>query len=376
MSGISEADYEELRNWARQFARNTLSPQAELMEREGAIPPEFLVALCKKGLGGAILPQAVGGAGLDYRQALAVFEDLAYGDMPTAFSLLCQNSCARSIWQYGTESQRQRWLPALMAGETFAAYAITEADAGSDPASMSTTAVRGHSGWVLDGRKALITNAPVAGLFVLSARSPDEARSKAITSFLVPAPRPGLDASERQQLSGAKALQVGCVALQACEIEDAARLGPQGQGMRIALDAVNWARMIWGGLAVGVAQAALDNAVSNAKTRTQFGRPLLDFQSIAFKLADLATEIVAARQLAQHAAEAMDRKQEYVTLCAMTKRFVADMAVKVTTEALELQGGWGYVATNPLDRLMRQARLAQLADGASNIQRLVIARSL
>lgn len=374
-ANMNENKFDELSDWAKRFASETLAPNTEEMDRNQSIPAAYLTELCKKGLGGMILPPEIGGAGLSYQQALSIFEHLALGDMPVAFSLLCQNSCARSIWQYGTDKQRKRWIPTLMSGEKLAAYAITEPNAGSDPGSMSTQAQRQGTGWKLNGQKAMITNAPKAGLCVLSAKTNQEQRGKSITSFLISSPRPGLDVSDSHIVS-ASAMSVGQIKLHDCEVEDEDRLGAEGEGMRIALDAVNWARMIWGGLAAGIAQSALNHAIDYSKSRKQFGHSLFEFQHVAFTLADMATEIVAARQLAMHAARAMDQGNEYLTLCAMTKQFASKMAVKVTSQALELRGGWGYVLPNHLERLARHARLSQLADGTSNIQRLIVARSL
>ena len=367
---------EEARLEARRLADGVLGPQAEGWEEREELPSDVIRELCALGFGAAVLPREAGGAGLSHVGALAVFEELARGDMTAAFVLLCQNSCCRSIWRHGNEEQRARWLPALAAGEVLGAYVITEPEAGSDPASMRTTAREVDGGFVLDGKKSLISNAPVAGVFLVSAKTEPELGARGVSSFLIGRGTPGLETGERQRTLGARALQLGELSLRNCRVERDALLGERGHGFKIALDAVNFARVVWGALSAGLARAVLDQALEHLGRRKQFGRALVEFQAVQFQLADLATAIEVARLLAYRAAELMDRGEDAIAAAAMTKLFAGDMAVRVTSEALELLGGAGYLVPSPLERYLRQARMAQLADGTSNIQRHVIARSL
>ena len=297
--------------------------------------------------------------------------------MSTAFVLLCQNSCVRSIWLHGTVEQRKRWLPPLLTGEQLGAYVITEPDAGSDPASMKATAVEDDAGFVLDAHKTLITNAPLAGVFLVSAKTDPDLGARGVSTFVLRRDARGLRVGDRLPTLGARALELGELYLESCHVENEALLGTRGEGFKLALDAVNWARVVWAGLASGLARASLAGAIDYLKQRVQFDRPLIEFQAIQFQLADLATEIEAARLLGYRAAELMDRgTREAISAAAMATRYAGDMVVRVTAAALELLGGVGYLTPSPLERYLRQARMAQLADGAGNIQRLVIARSL
>lgn len=365
-----------LRDQAARFASDVLSPSAGAWEEAGAFAPDAFRALCAMGLGATLLPESAGGAGLSNVGAVAVFEAVAYGDLAIGFALLCQNSCTRSIHQHGTAAQKARWLPPLTKGEAIGAYSITEPGAGSDPASMSSTGVHDGGAWLLNGDKCLLTNAPTADLILTSVKTEPDAGARGISTFLLPRDAAGLEIGERTPTLGARGLQLGTMRLNNCRAGDDDVLGELGGGFKIALDAVNFARVVWGGLAAGVARAALDGAIEYLGAREQFGKPLSENQAVQFHLADLATEIEAARLLAYRAAALIDAGERYIEAAAMAKRVAGDMAVRVTSEALELLGGRGFLAPNALERYMRQARMAQLADGAGNIQRMVIGRAL
>lgn len=367
---------EKLRIQAEGFAKETLAPNAAAWEEREEFPRQAFSALCGFGFGAMVLPRDHGGAGLTNIGALAVFEEIAKGDFSTAFAILCQNSCTRSIWQHAGDTQKEAWLPRLTAGEAVGAYVITEPEAGSDPGSMISTGRETADGWTLDGSKWLLSNAPEADLFLVSVKTDESAGTRGISSFLVPRDTPGLEVGPRQRTLGARALPLGTIRMQDCKVGADALLGEAGAGFKIALDAVNFARIVWGALAAGLARAALDEVISYLRQREQFGRPIAEFQAVQFQLADLATEVEAARLLAYRAAALVDAGERYIEAAAMAKRFGGDMAVRVTSQALELLGGRGFLAPNPLERYMRQARMAQLADGTANIQRLVIARSL
>lgn len=365
-----------LRDRTIRFVADVLAPSAAAWEEQRAFAPEAFRALCEMGLGAALLPESEGGAGLSNVGAVAVFEAVAYGDLAIGFGLLCQNSCTRSIFQHGTDAQKARWLPALIAGDAVGAYSITEPQAGSDPASMASNAVRSNDGWLLNGDKCLLTNAPIADLILTSVKTDPAAGARGISTFLLPRDRAGLAIGARTPTVGARGLQLGTMQLGDCRASDDDVLGALNGGFKIALDAVNFARVVWGGLAAGVARAALDGAIAYLSARPQFGKPIIENQAVQFQLADLASEIEAARLLAYRAAALIDADARYIEAAAMAKRAAGDMAVRVTSEALELLGGHGFLAPGALERYMRQARMAQLADGAGNIQRMVIGRAL
>jgi len=373
--GLASRD-DELRKAARDFAARALSSGAAGWEERQEFPVDVLREACDLGLGTTVIPPQLGGAGATYRGAVAVFEELAYGDLTVAFAILVQNSVSRSILNFGTEAQRERLLPKLAKGELIGAWAITEREAGSDVGAMQTAAVQDGQGWTLTGRKWLITNAPLADILLVSAKTDPEGGSRGLSVFLVDRGVTGLDRSGRQQLVGARGLAVGEVGLASCCVPDDAVLGPINGGFKIALDSINFARVVWGGLAAGLAQAALDEALQYLEGRVQFGRAMTEFQGIQFQLADLATEVEATRALAFHTAGLLDADVPAIAQAAMTKRRAAEVAVRVCSEALELVGGAGYVAPSTLDRYVRQGRLAQLADGTTNIQRASIAGSL
>ena len=362
--------------FAETFAHDVLAPGAAEWEGKQELPREAITQLAARGLAGMTLPTGIGGAGLSHVAALGVFEALAYGDMGVAFAVLCQNSATRSIWLHGCEAQHERWLPGLLSGDDLGAYVITEPGAGSDPASMATIAARTSEGWSLSGEKTLSSNVPEASTLVLSAKTDPDAGARGISAFLVDAATTGI-AATRLRTHGARALPVGSMRLDNVTLPADALLGQEGTGLKIALDAVNWARAVWAALAAGVAQAALDGALAYVRAREQFGAKIADLQAVQFQLAELATDVETARLLGYRAAalfDADDRAQ--IGAAAMAKLTAGEVAVGVTSKALELLGGVGYVVPSPLERYLRQARMAQLADGTSNIQRLVIARSL
>ena len=345
---------------AHSFAREVLAPGAAEWEGNQELPREALTQLSAEGLAGMTLPREIGGAGLSYVAALAVFEALAYGDMAVAFALLCQNSATRSIQLHGDESQRQEWLPGLLSGTELGAYVITEPGAGSDPASMQTEASRVADGWRLSGEKTLSSNVPGATALVLSARTDPDAGARGISAFLVRGDAAGLEAS-KLRTHGSRALPLGSVRLDDVGVPAEALLGEEGGGFKIALDAVNWARAVWAGLAAGVAQAALDGAVAYLADREQFGAKLAELQTIQFQLAELATDVETARLHGYRAAALFDAgDREQITAAAMAKLTAGEVAVKVTSRALELLGGVGYLVPSPLERYLRQA-----SDGAN-----------
>jgi len=367
---------QELVGFAEAFAQDVLAPGAAAWEARQELPREALSQLALQGLAGMTLPTSVGGSGMTHVASLAVFEALAYGDMAVAFALLCQNSASRSIWLHGTEAQKDRWLPGLLSAEDLGAYVITEPGAGSDPASMATIATPTDGGWTLTGEKTLSSNVPGASTLVLSAKTDAGTGARGISAFVVDSGASGIEAA-RLRMHGSRALPVGSLRLDRVAVATDALLGKEGEGFKIALEAVNWARAVWAALVAGVTQASLDGALAYLREREQFGGKLAELQAIQFQLAELATDVETVRLHGYRAAALFDAGEHaHISAAAMAKLTAGEVAVRVTSKALELLGGVGYLVPSPLERYLRQARMAQLADGTSNIQRLVIARTL
>ena len=369
----------ELVESARRFAEAVLAPEAEAWEERAEFPAAAFAEACRLGFGSLLVPREAGGAGVSLVGALAVLEELAYADLAVTFALFCHNSCCTIVWKDGTPEQQEQWLPRLVSGEVIGCPSMTEPQAGSDAASITTHAVAADGGWTLDGHKSFASNAPVAGLFVVNAKTDPELGGKGISRFLIPREAPGVEVGPAQSLIGTRALQLGELELRSCRLPAGALIGERGTGLKLSFHGLNTARAIWGACAVGVARAALDQAIAYLREREQFGGPLIEQQGIRFQLADLATELEASRVLAYRAAAQIDaggERNEVMRIASMAKRHAGDMAVRVTSGALELLGGVGYLAPNPLERYLRGARMAQLADGTGNIQRIVIARTL
>ena len=368
----------ELIDWADEFAQQVLAPNAQQWDEEAHFPPQVFEQLCQRGLAAMLLPSDNGGADLSYVASVQISERLVRGDLGVPFALLLQNNTLRSIWLHGTSDQKERWIPRLADGSLIGAYVITEPDAGSDAGSMKSTAVSlAGDQWKLTGKKWLLSNSPVADVFVTSVVTQlENGEAGGISTFVLERDMTGLHVGQASKTLGARSLPVGDLHFEDLTVDDGHRLGEIGSGMRMALDAVNFARVVWGGIAVGIAEAALEEIIEFLKERQQFGRAIADFQAVQFQLADLACKIEAVRSLTYRAAAAIDLGSRYIELGAMCKKMAGEMVVEVTSACHELLGGRGYLVPHSLERRMRDARLALVADGTTNIQRLVIARSL
>jgi len=368
----------EMIDWADEFAQRVLAPKAQEWDQTAHFPREVFEQLCERGLAAMLLPSNDGGADLSYLASVQVFERLVKGDLGVPFALLLQNNTLRSIWLHGTGDQKERWIPSLAQGSLIGAYVITEPDAGSDAASMKSTAVSvDEDQWQLTGQKWLLSNSPVADVFVTSVLTEmRNGETGGISTFVLEREMVGLHIGQASHTLGARSLPVGDLDFAELTVDDGHRLGEIGSGMRMALDAVNFARVVWGGIAVGIAEAALEEIIEFVKEREQFGQAIADFQAVQFQLADLACKIEAVRSLTYRAAAAIDSGSRYIELGAMCKKMAGEMVVEVTSTCHELLGGRGYLIPHNLERRMRDARLALVADGTTNIQRLVIARSL
>jgi alkylation response protein AidB-like acyl-CoA dehydrogenase len=370
-------DERQTRELARTLARERVAPLAAQVDEGEIYPAESLRHLGQAGLMGLYVPEAYGGAGLGALAFCLAVEEIAWACASTAVVYLVQYAAGYPIVSHGTQAQKQRYLPRLAAGEITAALSISEPGAGSDAASMTTTAVRRGDRYLLNGAKMWVTNGSEAGVITLFATVERARGHKGVTAFLVEPTFPGFALGKLERKMGIRGSPTVALHLTDCEVPVDNRLGDEGQGFRVALGALDRSRPAVGAQAVGIAQAALDAATGYAKERRQFDRPIADFQGIQFMLADMAMQVHASRLLVHHAAALVDRGVSGTALeSSMAKCFAADAAMRVTTDAVQVFGGYGYTREFPVERFMRDAKITQIYEGTNQIQRVVIARDL
>lgn len=360
----------------REYAASELAPFA--IERDAAqeLPREALARGGELGLGGLYIREDVGGSALSRLDAAAIVEELAMADPSVAAYITIHNMVAWMIDTYGTEAQRQEWLPRLAAMTDFGAYCLTEPGAGSDAAAITTSAIRSGEDYVLTGVKQFISGGGEASVYVVMART-GEPGARGITAFLVPDGTPGLSFGVKEQKMGWKAQPTRQVILDEVRVPAANMLGAPGQGFKIAMAALNGGRVSIAACSLGGAQWALDRAVQYVQERFTFGEPLAEKQAVVFALADMATELHAARALVRDAALALDEKAPDAAMrCAMAKRFATDAGFRVANEALQLHGGYGYLADYGIEKVVRDLRVHQILEGTNEIMRVIIGREL
>ncbi len=365
---------------AREFAQREIAPHAAEWDRAKAFPRELLAQLGELGFLGMRVPEAYGGLGLDALTYLMVLEEIAAADASVSITVGVHNSlgCGMLV-RHGSEAQKERWLPRLARGEVLAAFALSEPEAGSDAAGLTTQAERAGAEWVLNGAKAWVTSGDLAGLVVVLARtdSPGERRgSRGISAFLVPGDAAGLEHGRPEDKMGLRASRTTGLVLRDVRVGADALLGEEGAGLRLALEALDYGRLGVAAQAIGIARAALEAAIRYAGERRQFERPIKDFQAIQFKLADMATRLAAARALLHQAAQEDVAGRQLAMRASMAKLFASETAMWVTTQAVQVFGGYGYMRDYPVERLFRDAKVTEIYEGTSEIQRIVIARGL
>jgi alkylation response protein AidB-like acyl-CoA dehydrogenase len=358
-----------------EIADAELAPRAAEAEARGEFPRELLRTLGKTGLLGLPYPEPYGGGDQPYEVYLQVLEELAARWLTVGLSVSVHSLASFPVATYGSPEQRDRWLPDLLGGEQLGAYCLSEPQSGSDAAALTTRAEREGDAYVLSGTKAWITHAGVADLYTVMART-GEAGPRGISCFLVPGDAPGLSAAARERKMGLTASPTAQVHLDSVRVPLDARVGEEGAGFAIALAALDAGRLGIAALATGLAQGALDAAVAYARDREQFGRPIGEFQGLRFLLADMATGVAAARALTLEAARSKDRGEPYGPAAAQAKLFATDTAMRVTTDAVQVLGGYGYVQDYPVERYMREAKVLQIVEGTNQVQRIVIGRAL
>ncbi len=366
-----------IRDTMRAFARERLAPHAARWDREHHFPREELAALGELGALGMVVPEAWGGAGTDYVSLALALEEIAAGDGATSTIVSVQNSVVCGpILAFGTDEQKAQYLRPLAAGRKLGCFCLTEPQVGSDAGAIATRAEAHDGHYVLSGVKQFITsgrNADVAIVFAVTDRT---AGKKGISAFIVDTATPGFIVSRVEDKTGQRASDTAQITLDGCRVPAANRLGAEGAGYRIALANLEAGRIGIAAQAVGMARAAFDAALAYARERTSFGKPIIEHQAVNFRLADMATAIEAARALVLSAAVLREAGQPCLKEASMAKLFASEMAERVCSDAIQIHGGYGYVTDFPVERIWRDVRVCQIYEGTSDIQRLVIGRSL
>ena len=368
--------HDEIREAVRRFAQAELAPNAARWDRDKELPRQALEGLGAMGLYGIAIPEQWNGAGLDYTAMAIACEEIAAGDCATATIVAVNNLVAGILNGYGNDAQKEKYLRPLARGEFLAAFALTEPQAGSDASAIATRAERKDGHYVLNGVKQFITSGKSAAIAIVFAVTDKSAGKKGIGAFIVPTGTRGYVVSRIEEKAGQKASDTAQIVLENCRVPADHLLGQEGAGYRVALANLESGRINIAAQATGVARAALAAALSYARERKSMGKPLIEHQAINFRLADMATGIEAARQLYLHAARLRDAGRPCIKEASMAKLFASEMAEKVCSDAMQIHGGYGYVADFPVERLWRDVRVTKIYEGANDIQRMVIGRVL
>jgi alkylation response protein AidB-like acyl-CoA dehydrogenase len=371
------SDQEMIRSAVRDFVESELRPIAAKIDAEERIPPEILRKMGELGFYGIPYPEEWGGAGLDTLSSALVVEEIARVCGSTALTVAAHISLGTyPLFKYGTPAQKEKYLRGLVTGEYIGAFGLTEASAGSDAGGTRTTAVRDGDFWVLNGTKNWITSGGIARTVILAARTTKDKGVKGISAFLLEHPTPGFTVAKDEQKLGVRGSQTVELSLRDVRVPAGALLGEVDKGFSIFLDTLDGGRIGIGALSVGLAQGVFELSIEYAKTRQQFGQPIGNFQGLSWILSDMAVRIEAARQLVWNAARLRDAGRPYKKEAAMAKLFASEAAMWVTTKAIQVHGGNGYSREYPVERFFRDAKLMEIGEGTSEIQRTVIAREL
>jgi butyryl-CoA dehydrogenase len=361
----------------RSFAQERLLPNAARWDKEHHFPQEELRGLAALGAYGVAVPEELGGAGLDYIALALVLEEIAAGDGGTSTVISVNNCPVCSIaMMYANDAQKKQWLRPLAQGEMLGAFCLTEPHAGSDASTLRTTSVKDGDHYVLNGVKQFITSGKYADVAIVMAVTDKAAGKKGISAFWVPTNTPGYIVARLEEKLGQHSSDTAQILFENCRIPAENLIGEEGQGYKIALSGLEGGRIGIASQSVGMARAAFDAALAYAKERTSFGQTLFEHQAVQFKLADMATQIEAARQLIWHAASMKDAGKPCLKEAAMAKLFASEMAERVCSDAIQIHGGYGYVTDFPVERIYRDVRVCQIYEGTSDIQKILIGRAL
>lgn len=366
-----------IRDAARQFATEVLAPDAGQWDREGALPDSVIRQLGELGLLGMIVPAELGGTFSDYTAYALAMEEIAAGCASCATLMSVHNSVGCGpILAYGTDAQKTEWLPKLASGEVIGAFCLTEPQAGSEANNLRVRAVERDGQWVLSGSKQFVTNGARSGVAIVFAVTDPEQGKRGISAFIVPKDTPGFNVGAPEHKLGIRASDTCPITFDDCAIPAANLLGQRGEGLKIALSNLEGGRIGIAAQALGIARAAFDAARAYARERVQFGRSIHEHQSVANKLADMQTQINAARLLIHHAARMRTEGVPCLSEASQAKLFASEMAERVCSDAIQIHGGYGYLEDYPVERHYRDARITQIYEGTSEVQRMVIARNV
>lgn len=370
-------EQEMMRKMVREFAEAEITPYIPTMEEEERFPREIITKMAELGLLGIPIPEQYGGVGMDFTSYIIAINELSRVSATVGVILSVHTSVGTNpILYFGTEAQKQKYVTKLAAGEYLGAFALTEAQAGSDAAGLRTSAVLDGDHYVLNGSKIFITNGGEADIYITFAVTDSELGTKGITAFIVDKDTPGFSVGKKEKKMGLHGSNTTELIFDNARVPVENRLGNEGDGFKIAMANLDVGRIGIAAQALGIAEAALAHAVAYAKERVQFGKPIAGNQGVSFKLADMATQIEAARLLVYHAASLKDQGEATSMIASMAKRYATDTAMHVTTEAVQVFGGYGYSREYPVERLFRDAKITQIYEGTNQIQRMVIARNL
>lgn len=370
-------EQQQMKMSVREFAEAEIAPHVMEWDESQHFPIELKPKLAELGLMGVLFPEEYGGAGLGYVEYAIAIEELSRVDGSVGISVAAHNSlCSNHIFQYGTEAQKQKYLTPLASGEHLGAWGLTEPGAGSDASGTRTTAVRNNGGWLINGTKNFITHAIHADTCVAFASSDRTKHSKGITGFIFEKGMSGFLPAKKENKLGLRASETASVIFEDCFLPDENRLGEEGMGFVNAMQILDGGRISIAALAVGIAQGAYESAVRYSGEREQFGKAIREFQAIQFKLADMATQIEAARLLMYRAASLKDKGKRTTRESSMAKLFASEMSVRVCEEAIQIHGGYGYTKDYPAEKYWRDSKLCTIGEGTSEIQRIIIAREI
>jgi alkylation response protein AidB-like acyl-CoA dehydrogenase len=374
---ILTEEHQMIRDALRSFAQERLAPQAARWDKEHYFPKAELKELAQLGAFGVAVPEQYGGAGLDYVSLALVLEEIAAGDGGISTIISVNNCPVCSIaMMYASEAQKQQWLVPLAQGELLGAFALTEPHTGSDAAALRTTATRDGDHYLINGTKQFITSGKYGDVAIVMAVTDKAAGKKGISAFWVPTNTPGYIVAGLEQKMGQHSSDTAQIVFENCRIPAANLIGEEGMGYKIALSGLEGGRIGIASQSVGMARAAFEAALAYAKERESFGKPIFEHQSVQFRLSEMAMQIEAARQLILHAASLKDAGVPCLKEAAMAKLFASEMAERVVSNAMQVFGGYGYVADFPIERIYRDVRVCQIYEGTSDIQKILIARAL
>ncbi|RZJ73564.1 acyl-CoA dehydrogenase [Flavobacterium sp.] len=361
----------------RDFAEQHIRPHIMEWDEAQTFPVALFHQLGEMGYMGVLVPEELGGSGLGYHEYITVVEEISKVDPSIGLSVAAHNSlCTNHILTFGNEEQKLRWIPKLAKGQWIGAWGLTEHNTGSDAGGMNTTAVKDGDHWVLNGAKNFITHAISGDVAVVITRTGEKGDSNGMTAFVIEKGTPGFSSGKKENKLGMRASETAELIFDNCRIPDENRLGKVGEGFKQALAILDGGRISIGALSLGIAKGAFEAALKYSKERHQFGKPISEFQGISFKLADMATEIEASELLLHKAAHLKNNKKPVTTAGAMAKMYSSEVCVRVSNEAVQIHGGYGYTKDFPVEKFYRDSKLCTIGEGTTEIQKLVISRNL